>query len=250
MGGWGDFNVCRYENERHNCVTRSRAMRGFSEIIQDLGIIDLPLQGAYYTWSRGEDLYQASRIDRFLISPEWNECFKVVKQVALPRVILDHKPLLLENGDWKMNPSYFKFENMWLQVDGFMKKIEEWWGSYDLNGSPDFILTQKLRLLKKDITIWNKEVFGKVEIRKSKILDELMELEQLTENRVQSMEETSKMLALKLELEQLVRAEGVSWTRKSRCLWLKEGDKNTKFFQRIANSHRISNCIDRLMLDS
>lgn len=73
----GDFNVCRYENERHNCIIRFRAMRGFSNIIQDLGIIDLPLQGAFYTWSRGEDIYQASRIDRFLISPEWNNALRM-----------------------------------------------------------------------------------------------------------------------------------------------------------------------------
>lgn len=30
-------------------------------------------------------------------------------------VFLDHKPLLLENGDWEANPSFFKFENMWLR---------------------------------------------------------------------------------------------------------------------------------------
>ena len=36
---------------------------------------------------------------------------------------------------------------------------------------------------------------------------------------------------------------------KSRALFLKEGDRNTKFFHRIANSHRRSNTIDRLMVD-
>lgn len=64
----GDFNVCRFESERLNCVRRTKAMKDFSELIQDLCIIDLPLHGAQYTWSRGENHIQASRIDRFMIS--------------------------------------------------------------------------------------------------------------------------------------------------------------------------------------
>lgn len=141
-------------------------MKSFSDIIQDLGIVDLPLQGAHYTWSRGGDSMQASRIDRFLISSEWNENFKVVKQAALPRVISDHRPLLLECGDWEAKPSYFKFENMWLQAEGFMDKVEEWWHNYTIEGSPNFVLTQKMKKLKKDITDWNKATFGQLETRK------------------------------------------------------------------------------------
>lgn len=66
-------------------------MKDFSEFIQDMGLIDLPLHGATYTWTRGEDFLQASKIDKFLIFPEWNEFFGIVKQVALPRALFDHR---------------------------------------------------------------------------------------------------------------------------------------------------------------
>ena len=36
---------------------------------------------------------------------------------------------------------------------------------------------------------------------------------------------------------------------KSRVLYIREGDRNTKFFHRIANSHWRFNSIDRLMVD-
>lgn len=39
----GDFNVSRYESERHNYIRRSRAMKSFSATILEFGIIDLPL---------------------------------------------------------------------------------------------------------------------------------------------------------------------------------------------------------------
>ncbi|XP_070026635.1 uncharacterized protein [Nicotiana sylvestris] len=184
LGAWrGDFNVCIFERERLNCTRRSRAMRVFSETIQDLCLIDSPLQGACYTWTRGENCIQASRIDRFLISPEWNESFKAVKQQILPRMISDQKPIMLESGDWDANPSYFKFKNIWLQSEGFMEKLKRWWQSYSFTGSADFILMQKLKTLKKDITTWNKEEFRKLETKRTRALTELLALEHEQERR-------------------------------------------------------------------
>lgn len=35
-------------------------------------------------------------------------------------------------------------------------------------------------------------------------------------------------LDIEMELEKIAKAEETSWRQKSRCLWLKEGDRNTK----------------------
>lgn len=171
-------------------------MRSFTTTIQDLDIIDLPLLGAYYTWFRGAESMQASRIDRFLISHEWDENFNAIKQLALPRVVSDHRPLLLECGNWEANPSYFKFENMWLQVEGFTDNIKSWWQSYSIGGSPYFIPMQKLRRLKKDITEWNRETFGKLAAQQNKLLEDLSLLEQVAENRPMIWAEKEKSLHL------------------------------------------------------
>jgi len=220
-GQWvlgGDFNVCRFDYEKFNCHRRTRAMENFSETILDLGLMDLPLRGAQYTWSRGTGLLQASRIDRFLISSEWNDSFKTIKQVALPRVISDHKPLMLECGEWDSSSSYFKFENMWLQAEGFLDSVKNWWSSYEVEGSPDFVLVQKLKYLKKDISTWNKEVFGKLEEQRSQALNDLTNLEQSSEGRILSEAENAQMINLQTHLEQLAKIEEVSWRQKSRCL--------------------------------
>lgn len=50
-----------------------------------------------------------------------------------------------------------------------MERIKTWWQSYGAHGNPDFILVQKLKLLKKDLTNWNGEVLGKVEARSRRL---------------------------------------------------------------------------------
>lgn len=99
-----------------------------------------------------EELSQASTIDRVLISPEWSEMFKAIEQHTMPMMFSDHKPIILEIGDRVASPSYFKFEKMWLQSDGFIDMLKDWWNSYTVVGTPDFMFTQKLRNL-KDITM-------------------------------------------------------------------------------------------------
>ena len=40
------------------------------------------------------------------------------------------------------------------------------------------------------------------------------------------------------ELERVILFVEVSWWQKSKAMWLREGDKNTKKFHRVANSPR------------
>ena len=51
------------------------------------------------------------------------------------------------------------------------------------------------------------------------------------------------------ELEKASLLEEICWRKKSRVLCIREEDRNTKFFHRIANFHRRFNSIDRLMVD-
>jgi hypothetical protein len=50
-------------------------MMEFFDFISDQCLMDLPLGGGAYTWPISCDLPVWSRIDRFLISPEWEALF-------------------------------------------------------------------------------------------------------------------------------------------------------------------------------
>jgi hypothetical protein len=140
-------------------------------------------------------------------------------------------------------------ENMWLKTEGFVERVKLWWDSYSFQGSPSYVLACKLKALKQDLKKWNEEVFGNVEGKKRKLFEELQALEAIESSRALVEEERIKKTEIASEIERCSLLEEVSWRQKSRVMWLKEGDKCSKFFHSIANSNRRYNFIDSLLIE-
>ena len=220
----------RYPTERSGATRITPNMRDFSDFIFSLGLVDLPLEGGRFTWSTAQS---GSRLDRFLFSPVLETHFSKIVQKRLPRIVSDHFPVLLTCGFMERGKSPFRFENMWLKVDGFVGRVKGWWDSYTFNGSPSFILVQKLKALKLDIQRWNREEFGDINHRKDELMGSIQELDREEDYRPLSTEERSSRTQAKCEVEKLLSLEEISWKQKSRVRWLREGDKNTRFFNNI-----------------
>jgi hypothetical protein len=66
------------------------------------------------------------KLDRILVSVEWEDKYPQVLVRALSRGISDHVPLLLDTGSPSQpKASGFKFEIAWLFKDGFQEKVRE-----------------------------------------------------------------------------------------------------------------------------
>ena len=78
---------------------------------------------------------------------------------------------------------------------------------------------------------------------------DLNEFDALAEVRQLTGEKYEKKALLVADLERTSLLEEISWRKKSKAFWLLEGDKNTKFFHRLANSNHRYNSISTLSIN-
>ncbi|XP_059654845.1 uncharacterized protein LOC132301624 [Cornus florida] len=245
----GDFNVVRSPAERSIGGRWTSAMVQFLEFIDGHHLHDLLLQGATLTWGSGRNLPTFSRLDRFLIFGDWEEKFPDAIQVALARPVSDHFPLVLDCGEMRSRITPFQFKNIQLRADDFQGYVRNWWEGSMIDSFLSYVLARKLRVLKNEIKRWNKEVFGNLEWRKNRAFAEIAHIDRLEGSSGIGEEQTSRRVACQAEITKIAMAEEISWRQKSRAILLKEGDRNTKFFHRLANAQRRGNHIGRLNIE-
>jgi len=196
----GDFNVTRFLVERSRDVRLNAAMMEFSNFISAQGLMDLPLAEGSFMRSNNQENPSWSRLDRFLVSPDWEVKFPGTLQKRLPRLCSDHFPILLDCGGIHWSPRPFKFENMWLKAEGFVERVRLWWTSYHFQGSPSFIFSQKLKAL-KILKRWNEKEFGNVEVHKNMLMEDLCALDRLEEQHGLAPEEKIRKCEVIKDLE-------------------------------------------------
>ena len=149
----------------------------------------------------------------------------------------------------KRGPSPFRFENMWLEEEGFKDQMKMWWGSLNFNGTSSFVLDTKLRALKDILKTWNKEVFGLIETKKGEALRQVVCWDEKEKCSTLNLEDCEARKEARESYKTWVLREEISWRQKSRELWSKEGDNNTGFFHRMANTHSRRNWLSKLKVN-
>ncbi|XP_031485719.1 uncharacterized protein LOC116254464 [Nymphaea colorata] len=93
---------------------------------------------------------------------------------------------------------------------------------------------QMLEVVKRSLIHWNKNSFGRIEDNIKSLQCRLRQTQVNSEagDGWASREEES----IQRELEQELHLEKIMWKEKFRVKWLLDGDKNTHFFQTIANN--------------
>ncbi|RVX07436.1 hypothetical protein CK203_022574 [Vitis vinifera] len=121
---------------------------------------------------------------------------------------------------------------------GELGAVRGLWGG---SGFASFVLVAKLKALKPLLRDWNRNDFGKVEVNKALALNQVDFWDKVELTRPLTVHELEARRGAKEDFKRWVLLEEISWRQKSREVWLREGDRNTSFFHKMANAHRKRN---------
>ncbi|CAL1385774.1 unnamed protein product [Linum trigynum] len=245
----GDFNLVRSHDDYMGSRRGDELMNEFNTLINSLALLELPLGGSNSTWSRGGIDPVMSRIDRAFVSTDFDTLFPDCTLSALERVESDHNPLWIKWGDDRRIRRPWRFENMWLMDDRFFASLETWLQEPVVGVGSVFLLARRLQQLKQRIKVWNKEVFGNVNVKVDDLLERIKAFDLLEENGQLNDSEGAEREVLRGELQFALNLQEIMWRQKSNELWLKGGDLNTKFFHRVANYRRKFNFIESIKVN-
>ncbi|KAK1305933.1 hypothetical protein QJS10_CPA10g01486 [Acorus calamus] len=100
-----------------------------------------------------------------------------------------------------------------------------------------------------EVSRWNKEEVRRRREQKLRLERLISGFDGWEEAGLLTEEDREARVKCKADWLNIIRMEEAEWRLRSRAVWLKEGDNNTKFFHKVANQHKRSNKIDSLWVD-
>jgi hypothetical protein len=124
-----DFNIIMKASEKNNNNFDGKWPFLFNAVIDSLDLRELELSGRKFTWANTLHNPTFEKLDRVLMSTEWEQKYPLATVRALNRELSDHTPLLLDTGagTHANKQPLFKFELGWLLRDGFVDLVADIW---------------------------------------------------------------------------------------------------------------------------
>ncbi|XP_048608961.1 uncharacterized protein LOC125584486 [Brassica napus] len=245
-GPWfmiGDFNEITGHNEKEGGRQRlDSSFLPFKQMLTDCGMLEFPFTGDMLSWvgKRAGGTTVRCRLDRAVGNPDWHEKFPHSNMKYMRLWGSDHRPILADILIKPMRRSKkFKFDKRWLDNEELRQVILEGWKSPDL--PPNANIMEHISSCRRALSEWRRQH----NVNSAKLVEELKE-------KVEGMyaddnATTAEIAAALKELSDALKAEEMFWKQKSRVFWLREGDRNTKYFHALTKQRRARNKITQLL---
>ena len=239
----GDFNEIVKQSEKFRGRLRPQnQMQMFRDALDECELMDLGFKGFPFTWSKHykDGFLIWERLDKAIASHDWFVDFSGTRVTHVNSTTSDHKLLWIDlvDLDFQQKKKVFRFEEVWLSDKGCGETIENvWLATYE--ETKDTRVTRKIEACGVELTRWSHNNFRNIRRDLEKKRKELAQVERVV---VQG-GGLDKLWLIKKEVNALMDKEEWLWRQRSRTLYLKDGDHNTKFFHRCATQRKQKNSI-------
>lgn len=250
----GDLNQILHPSE-HSASTvdaLDSLMYQLRDCFTQLGLFDLRYIGPSLTWINSQPENPISKkLDRLMVNNSFVASFSHALATFHPPNFSDHSPCVLDLAFILplAGTQPFKFQNYLTKHPGFAQLIHEAWIHAGNVSQTLAQLCWKLKQIKSDLRILNKENYSKIQER----VNETNRLLQIAQ--VQALQDPSPItFQAERDLHQkwnfLREIEEIFFRQKSRINWLREGDLNTTYFHRICQTRASYNAIRAFLSSS
>lgn len=238
----GDFNdIARQSEKRGLNPHPDQLLQGFVGALQKCDLLDLGMLGYPFTWERGggTESWVEERLDRAVASPEWRHMFEKAVINNLAVVHSDHSAIFCDIHGTVLEAGcdrQFRFENAWISEEGCKQVVLQAWHEGSYTTLQDILNICALRLME-----WGGEKFHNFGKQIGKAKKRLANLKGRRDSPA-----VAEYNATHTNLRRLLNQEEAYWKQRAKQFWLKEGDRNTKFFHRYASNQKKKNQIRNL----
>nr|CCA65974.1 hypothetical protein [Beta vulgaris subsp. vulgaris] len=231
----GDFNETLEPDDRGSLLFSNIGTDNFKNFLQVMELLEVSPSNKGFTWFRGRS---KSVLDRLLLNPEWINEFPSMRLSLLQRGLSDHCPLLTNIHTQNWGPKPFRFQNCWLTDPHCLEIVNKTWLE-----STNMPMIDKLRRVKIRLKAWNRDEFGHIDTNIKIMEDEIQKFDTISNERELDEQEIERRKEAQSDLWMWMKRKELYWAQNSRILWLKHGDRNTKFFHMVASNKKRRNFI-------
>ncbi|KAJ4834566.1 hypothetical protein Tsubulata_046951 [Turnera subulata] len=209
----GDFNETLSALDRKSgriCSFGSKALQDFMDALH---LFAFNLTDRCFTWA---NTLSASKIDRAMVESDWASLFPSICLKSGFRNPSDHWPLILSQDhiDWGFKP--FRALTAWWHHLDFENALKEMCSRIETQIPGSFKLLKKLSLLRKELSLWNRNVFGNTDSSVSQLQQDIESMELTAESRPLLPYETADLFYKKGEFIKKSKLMEITWRQKSR----------------------------------
>lgn len=239
----GDFNLILQAQDKSNNNLNRRLMGSFRNLVNDLELKELSLQGRRFAWSNNST---QTWIDRAFCTTEWELMLPNYLLHAISSVVSDHSPLLLVGSATGKRYRGFRFEVFWPKLNGYAEVVKEAWEKDLQVHNPFLRLHIKLQRTAKALRQWARSKIGNNKLllcvanKLIGILDVVQELRPLSVQEIQLRKD------LKLRFLGMTAIEKLRAKQRARLSHIRAADAHSKLFFMYANGKKRKNYIQKL----
>ena len=190
----GDFNIAMFQYEKNNGIINQRWVDALNNWINFWGLLEYKSPERTYTWCNNQDQPIIANLDKIFCNTKLENAYPLASVKSASRAGSDHVPLIFNFGVHEVfKPKLFRFENWWLEREEFHELVFKTWLTPCRESDPIEVWQYKIRMLRKKIRGWARNVDAEIRKNKQALLREYDMLDVFQEDHSLAEKEKERM---------------------------------------------------------